>query len=387
MSEESRSREELLQDVNTLRKQLRRQRVDAWAQQAVAESPNPIFMVDRSGAVTAWNPATEQLVAGSGSLRRRDAAGFIRRADGGALDDLIGEVWCGNRIDGVALILKTSDGAERIMQSRLYPVFEEDSTSVLGCVFANTDVTERAHHEQELIAAKEAAEAAARVKSTILNNLSHEIRTPLTAILGFAELLYEEVSDPNREFVQLIRSSGKRLMGTLIAVLELARLEAGDVRLNCEVLDLCGELRDAVRMFGPMAEDKGLRLELDCPERSLRVRLDRVALGRILSNLLSNAVKFTPDGSIRVEGGVEEDVCFVRVVDTGLGISDAFLPYVFDEFKQESEGLSRRHEGAGLGLAITKRLVEQMGGTIEVASEHGTGTTFTVRFPREQDAR
>src|SRR5690606_18069730 len=139
-------------------------------------------------------------------------------------------------------------------------------------------------------------------------------------------------------------------------------------------------------LFVPLAESKGLHLDLACPEVPLPVRMDRIALNRIFSNLISNAIKFTPDGFVRVEVVPEGKEAVLRVSDTGIGMSDAFLPHLFQEFKQESEGLGRRHEGAGRGLAITKRLVEQLGGSIVVESVKGQGSTFTVRLPRHRVA-
>lgn len=267
--------------------------------------------------------------------------------------------------------------------------FERDGERFLTATVR--DVTARREYEQGLIAAKEEAEEMSRMKSTFLANMSHEIRTPLTSILGFSEVLAEEISGPSAEFVHLIRTSGERLMETLNSVLELARLESGASALRAERLDVGARAREAVALFEPQARRKNLALEVDAAPAT--ARLDPTALDRVLRNLIANAIKFTEAGSVRVrvarepaqaqgdgQGGGPGRVV-LRVADTGVGIGEAFQARLFTEFEQESSGLNRAYDGIGLGLAITKRLVEAAGGTIEVESEKGVGSTFTVRFP------
>ncbi len=243
------------------------------------------------------------------------------------------------------------------------------------------DITERKQHERQLLEAKERAEEIARFKSTLLSNISHEIRTPLAGVIGFAEVLEEELDEPHRELAALIRDSGRRLLETLNTLLDLARIEAGAFVLTPEPFDAADEVRQSVRIFQRMIDDKGLRLELDLPDGRVPVFLDRNGFHRIVVNLVSNAVKFTDEGIIRVGLAAEENRLRLQVEDTGVGIDPAFLPHLFEEFRQERDGLSRSHPGSGLGLAITQRLVEMMGGRIEVQSEKGKGTTFTVWLP------
>jgi len=243
------------------------------------------------------------------------------------------------------------------------------------------DITARKQYEQQLLEAKERAEEIARLKSTLLSNISHEIRTPLTGIIGFAEVLEEELGEPHRELASLIQNSGKRLLETLNTLLDLARIEAGAFTLYPEPFDLVEEIRQTVRLFEPMMQDKRLQLTLQLPE-AFGVRLDRNGVHRIILNLVSNAVKFTDQGEITVAlHTAETDRFCLEVRDTGVGIDPAFLPHIFDEFRQESDGLTRTHQGSGLGLAITRRLVEMMGGHIEVHSVKGQGSRFTVWLP------
>ena len=242
---------------------------------------------------------------------------------------------------------------------------------------------ERRRYERELIQAKEKAEESARLKTAILRNMSHEIRTPITAILGFAHVLTEEVDPAQQEFVTYITENGRRLLGTLNSILDLAKLETDHVLLHLEPIDLCGAVRDAITLLSPIARRKSIRLRAELPEEDVVCLLDRNGVERILQNLVGNALKFTDAGEVVVSVARRDDGrVLLQVRDTGIGISEAFLPHVFEEFKQESTGLARSHEGSGLGLAITRRLVEAMGGTIEVESVKHSGATFTVALPR-----
>ncbi|HYE96599.1 MAG TPA: HAMP domain-containing sensor histidine kinase [Rubricoccaceae bacterium] len=236
----------------------------------------------------------------------------------------------------------------------------------------------RARAMAELRRAKRQAEEVARLKSAFLANMSHEIRTPLTAILGFADVLGQEVTDPqHQEFVELIARGGRRLMDTLTSVLDLARLQSGGMTLTLGPVDVAEVARDAVEALRPLARAKGLALAAHVPT-GVYARADRAALQRVLLNLLSNAVKFTTEGRVVLAIDAAGPAVRLRVSDTGRGIGPAFLPRLFDEFRQESTGHARSHEGSGLGLAITKGLVDLMGGAIAVESVPGIGSTFTV---------
>lgn len=252
---------------------------------------------------------------------------------------------------------------------------------VRGIVLNCRDVTERKRAEVALVRAKEQAEEVARLKSAFLANMSHEIRTPLTGIIGFANILGEEVDMQHQEFVSLIERSGQRLLQTLNSVLDLARLESKQMELEEEKLDLAEQVEDIVALLQPIARDKGLNLTVTSTFPRPSVILDQGCINRIANNLIGNALKFTDEGEVRVTVSTKGDKAVLTIQDTGVGIEDEFLPHIFDEFKQESSGLGRRHEGAGLGLTITHHLVELMNGTISVESELGVGTTFTVTFP------
>lgn len=259
-----------------------------------------------------------------------------------------------------------------------------NETQISGQLFytaALRDITDRREFEQELVRARDHAEEMTKLKTAFLANISHELRTPLTGIMGFAQVLGEEVSDEQREFTQLIHDSGQRLLETLNSVLEFARLESGAVEVGRETVDVAAHVRQVVALFAPRAEEKNVALEVSPHEGAIIAALDPAYLDRVTANLIENAIKFTPNGRVSVRVEVEWDSVHIEVSDTGIGISPEFLPHLFDEFRQESIGLSRSHGGAGLGLAITKRLVEVMGGQIVAESEKGRGSTFTISLP------
>ncbi len=272
------------------------------------------------------------------------------------------------------------NGEEKHILRVAAPVLDENG-DVLYVVSYGVDVTDQKQFEAHLLQAKEEAEALARMKTAFLTNMSHEIRTPLTGILGFASVLNEEIGAEHREVVGLIRQSGERLMETLNSILDLARLEANAVTLEPASLDVGFEIVQAVRLYQPLAEEKRLILRTTAEPEEIIAYLDRASFHRILNNLLSNAIKFTDEGYVEVSAYTDGQVFNIVIKDTGAGISKAFMPHLFDEFKQESTGLSRTHVGSGLGLAITRRLIERMGGTIEVESALGAGTCFTVSLP------
>ncbi len=264
----------------------------------------------------------------------------------------------------------------------------EFTAAVADAVALALEREDRERVVAELVGAREAAEvgrAAAermnRLKSAFLANMSHEIRTPLTGILGFADLLAEEVPEAHRESVHLIRRNGVRLLDTLNSVLDLSRLEAGEYEADLRPIALASAVVAACEPLRVQALAKGLRFDLDLdPEVAALVDAD--ALQQTLTHVVGNAVKFTDAGGILVtlEGTPHE--ALLRVADTGLGISQSALPEVLDAFRQENIGHSRSHEGSGLGLTVARRLVQLHEGRIEIESEQPGGTVVTIGLPR-----
>ena len=244
------------------------------------------------------------------------------------------------------------------------------------------DITKRKHSEEVLRQAKEEAEEVARLRTALITNITHEFRTPLTVILGFTSMLQKSVRAEYRRFVRLIERSGRRLLLLLDSVLDLAQLEAGTLEVERTPLNLVDLVQNVVRTMEPLAEEKGLEFILTVPPEPAYASLDHQVFQRVLSNLLDNAIKFTEKGHVALDVEVNEETTSLHIIDTGVGISDAFLPHIFDEFAQESTGLERTHQGSGLGLSVSKRLIELIGGTIQVESRKEQGSVFTVTFPR-----
>ena len=289
------------------------------------------------------------------------------------------------QLAGASFPVTWPDGTRRTLRGSGEVVRDADGrvTHVHGIC---SDVTEEEEYRAELVRAKERAEELLRLKTALLNNMSHELRTPLTGILGYAQLLVEEVASEQRSFAEAIVGGGRRLMETLNSVLDLAQLESGTFHLDPAPVNVRAEAAEALTLLQPLAAEKGIGLVLADDVGEVWALADRTAVYRGLTNLVGNAVKFTEAGQVTVgvevvgHGGGLPHVR-LRVADTGPGIGPGFLPHLFKEFRQESDGIERRHEGSGLGLAITKRLVDLMEGTIHVESTLGVGTVVDVTFP------
>ena len=264
---------------------------------------------------------------------------------------------------------------------------------IIGFVGISRDVTERKEIEQELIRARDEADAATRAKSEFLANMSHEIRTPLNGVMGMLQLMQLSGLDQEQaEYAETGLESCRRLVRLLTDILDFSRIEARMLNIKSGPVDLGEVLSQTGGLFFPIARDSGveLRLALD-PDIPDVVYGDGARLQQVLTNLVGNALKFTPAGSVTVEASLlsplREGRCRVlfSVTDTGIGIPDDKLDSLFRPFSQVSEGYTRNYQGAGLGLSICKRLVGLMGGNISVVSEQGVGTAvyFSLSFDVE----
>jgi len=251
------------------------------------------------------------------------------------------------------------------------------------------DITYRKEVENELIKSKEKAEEASRLKTSLLLNISHELRTPLNGILGFAELLTETMTDAEqKEMVNIISVSGKRLMATLDSIMELAQVEADRTHVKYENIDIGQVTGEFLKRHKDLFEKKRIQY-IYTIDKDVCSKLDKKLFNNILLHLIDNAMKFTENGSVHVTVKKEiknaEHQAVVKVKDTGIGISEEQLGYVFEAFRQGDEGIGRSYEGTGLGLTLCKKFTTLMGGEIEVESKVGVGSTFTLRFPLSEE--
>ena len=241
--------------------------------------------------------------------------------------------------------------------------------------------------EQNLIATRENAEQASLAKSQFIANMSHEIRTPLNGIIGFTEMLVFEEEDKDRKLMlKMVEKSGNHLLELLNNLLEYSRFESGTIKLETAEFNICQVLNDIENYFIPIANLKNLifALETNCGKEKIVVG-DELKIRQVLVNIINNAIKFTNEGFIKVEAnivGQGDSLLFkIIVADSGIGINNEQLAEIFDEFKQLDFYLTKKNKGTGLGLTITKRLVDMMSGTIEVESEPNNGSRFIVEIP------
>ncbi|MCX5845760.1 MAG: ATP-binding protein [Deltaproteobacteria bacterium] len=263
-------------------------------------------------------------------------------------------------------------------------------------LLAIEDITEKMKLQRELAERTRDAETANRSKSDFLANMSHELRTPLNAIIGFSEVLedglYGDLNDRQKTYVRHIYTSGKHLLSLINDILDLSKVEAGKMEFEVSRFPIRAVLDSSVVMLKEKAMKHGIALSVEVePEADIHVDVDERKIKQIVFNLLSNAVKFTPDGGrvtlrvrmAAVENGSEEQrMLEVCIEDTGIGIKEEDLPRLFGEFTQLHQSvLTKEHEGTGLGLALTKRLVELHHGSIRVESEYGKGSRFYFTLP------
>lgn len=296
-------------------------------------------------------------------------------------------VWMANLLTG--RITRMISGIHAFQQGDLKHRLDARSADEMGELASSFNNMADSVEEsfKRLEEAREKAEEASRLKSAFLATVSHELRTPLNGILGFAELLKLELTDPTQqEYASIIHSSGEHLQQLVTEILDLAKIESGEMTFHLAPLALASFIDESVAVHRSSAAEKGLALHLefadDLPEQLIT---DSTRLRQLLNNLLSNAVKFTEHGSISLRvAPVGNEISFA-VSDTGPGIPPEHHSTVFEKFKQLENFLTREHGGTGLGLALVRQLVERMGGRITLESSVGIGSTFTIYLPQGEN--
>ncbi len=292
--------------------------------------------------------------------------------------------WIKARMD---LHRKGCDSVLVHFRDRIIEIFER-RTHDGGYLMLRFDVTERERLGERLRQAKDAAEAASRAKSQFLANMSHELRTPLNAIIGFSQLIESELLGPvgnqrYREYAADIRGSGEHLLTIIADILDLSRVEAGRMELEPVLTDIAELLRTGERWEEGRARLEGVELKVEVPDGGLQWLVDPTRLKQAIVNLVSNAVKFTPrGGTVSLRAVEEEDELIICVSDTGVGMTGTQVEQALQPFVQVQNALANKHAGTGLGLPLTKALVELHGGALQIDSSPGCGTSVVLRLPR-----
>jgi PAS domain S-box-containing protein len=325
---------------------------------------------------------------------------------GGSADDLVGlpiEAMGANDINGQGKVLVSAavrrddgepfeyetggkDGRLFWVEVRVKTV-QRLANGAFRWVLISRDVSERRHVLDELQRAKEQAEASNRAKGDFLANMSHELRTPLNAIIGFSELIEQGVAqtgwtDVYAEYLADVSGSGRHLLDLINTILDLSKIESGQLRLDVESVDLCDLIRASLALVSGMAHDGGITVSTDVPRDCPEIRGDYLKLKQVLLNIFSNAVKFTPaGGKVAVRAGFTGTRAVITVSDSGCGIPAADLKRVTLPFVQVANSLSRKYAGSGLGLSIARQLCDLHGGHLTIRSTEGRGTTVRISLP------
>ncbi len=280
---------------------------------------------------------------------------------------------------------KKKNGELYWVSASISPV-QNEKGEITHFIEIKEDITEKKKMIDELIEAKEKAEEMSRLKSNFLANMSHELRTPLVGILGYADFLRNDVvSDEIKNMAETIFKSGTRLSETLNLILDLSKFESEKINIKYQEIDLLRITREVISLFHETAKKKKIELNLSFNQDPINMNFDPRAFRSILTNLINNAIKYTNEGSVSTLVNALDNYIEIKVMDTGIGIDKKDYETIFEEFRQASEGYSRNFEGSGLGLSITKKLVEKFGGKISVESEIDIGSTFIVELPFNRD--
>lgn len=357
---------------------------------AVDQSPASIIITDINGIIEYVNPKfTEntsykyQEVVG----RHFDflKSGYLSKKQ---ITDLWKNIMSGNGWQG-EFRTKKKNGTPYWEQVSISSI-KNSAGKITHFVEVGVDITERKEKDKALRRAMEKAQESDRLKTAFLMNMSHEIRTPMNGIIGFISLLNEPgITEEERAgFIKTVTKSGERLMNTINDIIEISKIEIGDINLKYETVNIADLMQYYLDFFTSQAKDKGLSLTISKQLKGdmALIKTDRQKLDSIMMNLLKNAIKFTNNGGIEIGNSRENGSLRFYVKDSGRGIPKDMQDSIFDRFMQAEIGLSRGYEGSGIGLSIVKAYVEALKGDIEIESEVGKGSTFTVTIPYQPGA-
>jgi signal transduction histidine kinase len=351
-----------------------------------------VVIVDARGRYRV-NPAAARILARRPGEFRDGVDALIadmglKDAGGNALpaeETPLGRALRGEHVSGEHLQIARGDG-EGIVEVSATPLADETGERA-GLVAVFRDITDNVRQYRELTEAYGRLREHDRLKSAFVANVSHELRTPLNVIIGLCQLLVRDRKAPlaplQSEAVVRMERNARAQLELVNHLLEYSRLEAGRAALMLEQIDVAALLDESVAEFARVAREKRIAVRAEVAPELGRVRTDRNKLAQVVSNLLSNAVKFTATGEVTVKAGpLDDDRWSLEVCDTGIGISREAIDFIFDEFRQVDDRLARSYSGVGLGLAITRKIVELLEGEIEVESSPDAGSRFRITLPR-----
>jgi PAS domain S-box-containing protein len=362
---------------------------EAQYRQLVESSTDVAWRIDTSGRFTFLNNASARVLGWTPEQLRGKL--FTSISDQASIDRdrvALAHLLSGDELWGYETVARNASGGKIHLKLSARPQRDE-AGHITGAQGVIHDISLEVYTRDALRVARETAEQADAAKSAFLANMSHEIRTPMTGILGTADLILDsELTPEQRRSVDLIVASGETLLTIINDILDLSKIEAGQLELEDIPFDLHETLRDTVSLMGTAATTKGVTLALEMRSDVPRsVRGDPTRIKQVLNNLVSNAIKFTAKGGVTISASItsrEADAAAVRfaVRDTGIGIEPAAAARIFEPFRQADASTTRNYGGTGLGLSISRRLVEMMGGTLDVDSIPGEGSEFhfTIGF-------
>jgi len=260
-----------------------------------------------------------------------------------------------------------------------------DKGDLAGILSVGTDITDRKKAEENLYNANKQLEEADRLKSIFLSSMSHELRTPLNSIIGFTGILLQglagDLNDEQIKQLSIVKKSSQHLLSLINDILDISKIEAGKIELNCEYFDLKELMEEVILTFDTMAKDKNLKIEKTMPE-NISLYNDKRRFKQIIINLVSNAIKYTNEGSVKIMVKIlDKKDLEIKIIDTGVGIKKEDLNRIFEPFQQLDDKLTKKVEGTGLGLHLVKKLLSLMNGNISLESEYEKGSAFTITIP------
>lgn len=352
---------------------------------AITESANDaIISINSSGMVLSWNRAAEKMFG-------YDSMEILNKN----LNDIIPSQHKNSHEKGLQIL--KSGGNEKLIGQTIeitalkrnkieFPIelslssWESESKKNYTAIIR--DITKRKELESKSEMALKSAIKADSVKTLFLANISHEIRTPLTSILGFTDLIEDQLNEnPNeyfRECFDQIKNSGDRLMTTVHGILDLSLIESGNYPHNPKPVQISKILEKIIIKYRPIADQRNIELSFENRTEDLVLTADRENLNKALDSIIDNAIKYTEVGKVLIKLDYEYDKCVLKIIDTGVGIDETYLGHIFDAFSQESDNYHKKYQGLGMGMAITKHCLELDGISIAIDSIQGKGTTVTL---------